>query len=229
MLDEWAPYAEDEPGTPVPVLPVKPTREDVERITKRMYDKTEHRRKLGMMARDIVQRSFSGERYLREHEQMLWVGKARNEMLGLRPRQVRKQSAFEKATGYAAGIVDEQLEKMAHPRPQWWKHTSMQSSFSSMWEEPMARRSMLGGEASAGASFVTDLEGGSSRSSITGSSKSSIRKSMPGARGLYLEVPQPAADGRLRPMTPRTQRKSGLSYMMLAPDSDLSDNGPLTP
>ncbi|KAJ9611041.1 hypothetical protein H2201_009440, partial [Coniosporium apollinis] len=72
MLDEWAPYAEDEPGTPVPVLPVKPTREDVERITKRMYDKTEQRRKLGMMARDIVQRSFSGERYLREHEQMLW-------------------------------------------------------------------------------------------------------------------------------------------------------------
>jgi hypothetical protein len=41
-----------------------------------MYTKSEHRRKLGMMTRKIVQKSFSGDRYLREHEQMLWIGKS---------------------------------------------------------------------------------------------------------------------------------------------------------
>ncbi|ORY15720.1 hypothetical protein BCR34DRAFT_598235 [Clohesyomyces aquaticus] len=86
MLDEWAHYAEDDPGCPVPILPHKPTAKDVEIITRRMYDKTTQRRKLGMMARSIVQKSFGGERYLREHEQMLWIGKACYEMLGLEKR-----------------------------------------------------------------------------------------------------------------------------------------------
>ncbi|RLM00592.1 hypothetical protein CFD26_102102 [Aspergillus turcosus] len=45
-----------------------------------MYEKSEHRRKLGMMTRNIVQKSFSGDRYLREHEQMLWIGKATKTM-----------------------------------------------------------------------------------------------------------------------------------------------------
>ena len=44
-------------------------------ITERMYAKTEQRRRLGMMGRTNVLNSFSSERYLREHEQMLWVGK----------------------------------------------------------------------------------------------------------------------------------------------------------
>ncbi|KAI9733678.1 MAG: hypothetical protein M1834_003280 [Cirrosporium novae-zelandiae] len=81
MLDEWSAYAGDAPGEVVPTLPTSPSPDDVAKITKRMYAKSGQLRKLGMKARDIIQRSFSGERYLREHEQMLWVGKARNQMV----------------------------------------------------------------------------------------------------------------------------------------------------
>ncbi|KAF2127910.1 glycosyltransferase family 4 protein [Dothidotthia symphoricarpi CBS 119687] len=76
MIDHWAQYAEDNIGQPVPVLPHRPSPEDVKIITKRMYEKSNQRRNLGMMARSIVEKSFGGERYLREHEQMLWIGKA---------------------------------------------------------------------------------------------------------------------------------------------------------
>ncbi|KAI9794230.1 MAG: hypothetical protein M1816_006156 [Peltula sp. TS41687] len=76
MIGEWAQYAEDD--GPAPVLPASPSPGDVRVITQRMYDKGEDRRKLGMMAREIVQKSFSGDRYLREHEQMLWIGKHRS-------------------------------------------------------------------------------------------------------------------------------------------------------
>lgn len=78
LLGEWSKYADD--TEPAPVLSSNPTREEVVAIQKRMYDKSEHRRKLGMMTRNIVQKSFSGDRYLREHEQMLWIGKARKLM-----------------------------------------------------------------------------------------------------------------------------------------------------
>jgi hypothetical protein len=61
-------------------LPESPTKEEVEIITRRMYEQTAARRRLGMRASAIVQKSFSGERYLREHEQMLWVGKAKKDM-----------------------------------------------------------------------------------------------------------------------------------------------------
>ncbi|KFZ18278.1 hypothetical protein V502_04173 [Pseudogymnoascus sp. VKM F-4520 (FW-2644)] len=61
-------------------LPDAPTKKQVEAITKRMYEQTDARRRLGMRGREIVQKSFSGERYLREHEQMLWVGKAMKDM-----------------------------------------------------------------------------------------------------------------------------------------------------
>ncbi|KAI9927826.1 hypothetical protein MW887_002678 [Aspergillus wentii] len=74
MLGEWSKYAED--TVPPPVLTSSPTPEEVAKITHRMYEKSEHRRKLGMMTRKIVQKSFSGDRYLREHEQMLWIGKS---------------------------------------------------------------------------------------------------------------------------------------------------------
>ncbi|KAF9892847.1 hypothetical protein FE257_000436 [Aspergillus nanangensis] len=78
LLGEWSKYADDDPlsSTPVPVLSSTPTPTDVALITRRMYDKSDHRRKLGMMTRKIVQKSFSGDRYLREHEQMLWIGKS---------------------------------------------------------------------------------------------------------------------------------------------------------
>lgn len=76
MLGEWAQYADD--SGPAPVLSSSPSPEDVRVITQRMYDKSAHRRQLGMMAREIVQKSFSGDRYLREHEQMLWIGQHRS-------------------------------------------------------------------------------------------------------------------------------------------------------
>jgi hypothetical protein len=149
MLDEWAQYANDEPGVAAPILPHKPTPRDVEIITRRMYEKSEHRRKLGMMARNIVQKSFGGERYLREHEQMLWVGKARYEMLDLEkrtppprnparmlslrrslPRQQQRDTA-------SSQMFDPQMEKMMHPRPYAPKRTSATTSFSSVYvDEP---------------------------------------------------------------------------------------------
>ncbi|CAG8910116.1 unnamed protein product [Penicillium egyptiacum] len=74
MLGEWSKHSDD--TSPAPVLTSSPTPEEVTAITRRMYEKSEHRRKLGMMTRKIVQKSFSGDRYLREHEQMLWIGKS---------------------------------------------------------------------------------------------------------------------------------------------------------
>ncbi|KAH8694067.1 glycosyl transferase [Talaromyces proteolyticus] len=74
MMGEWSRFAED--TEPPPILSSSPSPDEVEVITRRMYDKKEQRRKLGMMTRSIVQKSFSGDRYLREHEQMLWVGKS---------------------------------------------------------------------------------------------------------------------------------------------------------
>ena len=133
LLGQWTKYAEDPPDAPAPVLPIEPTAADVERITARMYAKSEQRRALGMLARTIVQTSFSGERYLREHEQMLWVGKARREQLGVRSAQqeppaeeLRELGAAAAALGGGAPgrrtyaeVVDAQLEKMAHPRSPW--------------------------------------------------------------------------------------------------------------
>ena len=83
LLDEWAPYANDPDGSITPALTDRPTAGDIETITKRMYEKTEERRALGMKSREIVQKSFGGERYLREHEQMLWIGKARFDLLNM--------------------------------------------------------------------------------------------------------------------------------------------------
>jgi len=77
VMDEWEGYGEDE--TPVGPTPDEFSPEDVERITKRMYEKTPQRMKLASQLRSIIKKSFSGDRYLREHEQMLWLGKHRNE------------------------------------------------------------------------------------------------------------------------------------------------------
>ena len=74
LLGEWDNHAA---GTePAPVLTSSPTPEEVAAITRRMYEKSKERRALGMKTRDIVKKSFSGDRYLREHEQMLWIGKS---------------------------------------------------------------------------------------------------------------------------------------------------------
>jgi hypothetical protein len=80
LLEEWQPYAEEGVGSDDSSFPQDPTPEDVTRITQRMYDQADARRRLGLKARGIVQKSFSGDRYLRLHEQMLWIGKARKDM-----------------------------------------------------------------------------------------------------------------------------------------------------
>ncbi|KAF2205298.1 hypothetical protein GQ43DRAFT_35562 [Delitschia confertaspora ATCC 74209] len=157
MLDEWAQYADDDPNTPVPILPHKPTPRDVEIITKRMYQKSEHRRKLGMMARSIVQKSFGGERYLREHEQMLWIGKARYEMLGMERRvppprhpgrmlslkihrarmQMEEELELQRYGGdnVSENTRDMQLEKMLHPPRPGITQQSTTTSFSSLYSD----------------------------------------------------------------------------------------------
>jgi hypothetical protein len=102
-----------------------------------------------MMARSIVQKSFGGERYLREHEQMLWIGKACYEMLGLEklippPRNparvlsLRNRTPRGQQTDTASSnIIDTQLEKMQHPRrPYAQRHHSTATSFSSVYVDP---------------------------------------------------------------------------------------------
>ncbi|KAF1999703.1 glycosyltransferase family 4 protein [Amniculicola lignicola CBS 123094] len=79
LLGKWAPHAEDTPDTVAPVLSYpNPTPTEVQAISDRMYAKREQRRKLGMKGRDNVLSNFSSHRYLREHEQMLWIGKHRS-------------------------------------------------------------------------------------------------------------------------------------------------------
>ncbi|CCG84862.1 protein of unknown function [Taphrina deformans PYCC 5710] len=75
MLGPWAKYCGDSP----PPMPENFTKEDVDRITQRMYDKTEERRALGRKGRETVLHSFNGNRYLREHEQMYWLGSYRSQ------------------------------------------------------------------------------------------------------------------------------------------------------
>ncbi|RMZ78616.1 hypothetical protein DV738_g3716, partial [Chaetothyriales sp. CBS 135597] len=74
MLDEWSEYADDPPGYR-PKMPLKPTPEETKMIAARMYEKAPQRQRLGMKGRTQVINSFSSERYLREHEQLLWIGK----------------------------------------------------------------------------------------------------------------------------------------------------------
>ncbi|KAE9969605.1 hypothetical protein EG328_006786 [Venturia inaequalis] len=71
MSGQWAQYTDDKDDPPY--LPIDFTPEDVKRIMKRMYDKSADRRTLGLKCREVVLRSFHGNRYLREHEQMYWI------------------------------------------------------------------------------------------------------------------------------------------------------------
>lgn len=71
MVGPWAKYTTDD--VPPGPLPSKFTPADVERLTKRMHDKTEDRRRLGLKLREVVLAKFNGNRYLREHEQMYWA------------------------------------------------------------------------------------------------------------------------------------------------------------
>lgn len=78
LLGQWAAFAEDNDGYTPPTLSLQPSPEEVQQISRRMYDKAEQRRKLGLLGRENIYKNFSSERYLREHEQMLWLGKYRS-------------------------------------------------------------------------------------------------------------------------------------------------------
>jgi hypothetical protein len=81
-----------------------------------------------MKSRAIVQKSFSGDRYLREHEQMLWVGKARHDMaratssrpttLLPAPRPVRLANVTSQPaqSGVSSGVIatDNSLPSLAY-------------------------------------------------------------------------------------------------------------------
>jgi len=96
LLDEWNKFADDDENVTNAKLPLNPTKGDAEQITKRMYEKQEQRRRLGMMGRQNVLDSFSSERYLREHEQMLWIGRERSPKYRARIAGIR--GSIEKGT-----------------------------------------------------------------------------------------------------------------------------------
>ncbi|ETN38635.1 uncharacterized protein HMPREF1541_06672 [Cyphellophora europaea CBS 101466] len=128
MLDEWSKYADDQPGQVVE-MPFAPTPKDVEWITARMYAKQEQRRKLGLMTRNIVQKSFGGDRYLREHEQMLWIGKSR------RMQEVRNYGELSDdpadislALHLNAPIDDDIIPRSARPSINWSRRGSLSAS-----------------------------------------------------------------------------------------------------
>ncbi|KAK0701536.1 hypothetical protein B0T21DRAFT_417089 [Apiosordaria backusii] len=77
MSGPWAKFAGDvdKRGSVPPhlLMPDNLTPTDVKWLTKRMYDKAEDRKKLGLLGRQMVLRGFHGKRYLREHEQMYWI------------------------------------------------------------------------------------------------------------------------------------------------------------
>lgn len=105
LLGEWSRYSDD--TNPAPVLTSAPTPQDVETITRRMYAQSEQRRKLGMMTRKIVQKSFSGDRYLREHEQMLWIGKAAKIMASRAAGDVLEPTDIATAVAQTAAVDEE--------------------------------------------------------------------------------------------------------------------------
>lgn len=61
MLDEIAPYANEPESFVAPTISDKPTVEDIAKITRQMYAKTEERKTLSMWSRENVQKSFGGE------------------------------------------------------------------------------------------------------------------------------------------------------------------------
>ena len=84
LLGEWAPFGGDPEGFVVPKLGLNPKPEEVKEIQKRIYEKQDKRRQLGMLGRTNVLKNFSADRYLREHEQMLWIGKYRSQSYWIR-------------------------------------------------------------------------------------------------------------------------------------------------
>ncbi|GFF46513.1 hypothetical protein IFM46972_08059 [Aspergillus udagawae] len=121
LLGQWSAFAEDEEGYVPPSLSLHPSREEVEQITRRMYEKAEQRRKLGMLGRSNVYNNFSSDRYLREHEQMLWLGKYQSRSYVARgPGSSSNSSGFFKEK-WKSSILIEQTEELLTPNSDtWW-------------------------------------------------------------------------------------------------------------
>ena len=116
LLGEWSAFAEDEEGFQAPKLAFHPSPEEVKQISKRMYDKAEQRRRFGMLGRSNVLNSFSSDRYLREHEQMLWLGKYRSRSyIACGPVSSSSSSGFLKKLQLAEEIEEPPLTPGA-----WW-------------------------------------------------------------------------------------------------------------
>lgn len=130
LLDEWAQYSDPDQETKDASFPEDPTPEDVARITKRMYEQQDARRALGMRTRAIVQKSFSGDRYLREHEQMLWIGKAKKDMAY--PGTSGRSSTPEKPISMPIGISDTRTPSLVMPPPIHFKRASADDSVPSL-------------------------------------------------------------------------------------------------
>ncbi|KAL4971571.1 hypothetical protein BDW66DRAFT_155530 [Aspergillus desertorum] len=111
LLDKWAAFAEDEPGTRAPSLDFHPTPEQIQVITNRMYAKAEQRRKFGMLGRENVLNSFSSDRYLREHEQLLWIGKYQSQSFVARTAMSSTATSSENASASAIVHVSREKEK----------------------------------------------------------------------------------------------------------------------
>nr|CAD70539.1 hypothetical protein [Neurospora crassa] len=107
MAGPWAKFAGDvdKRGSVLPslMLPDTLTPTDVAFLTKRMHEKTDARRKLGMLTREVVLKGFHGERYLREHEQMYWVqwhmAKMRRDPGVMRRRALVRRSGLMRFSG----------------------------------------------------------------------------------------------------------------------------------
>ncbi|PYI19709.1 glycosyl transferase [Aspergillus violaceofuscus CBS 115571] len=137
LLGEWSKFADDTEAPPV--LTSAPTPEDVAKITRRMYDKSEHRRKLGMMTRKIVQKSFSGDRYLREHEQMLWIGKSAK-IMASRPNATLSEPADVATALQQTMPIDEEVITIPRSAVNSWRSSAasgMSSFYSSVSNFPM--------------------------------------------------------------------------------------------
>ncbi|GJP88494.1 glycosyl transferase [Aspergillus niger] len=116
LLGEWSKFAGDEEGYVPPSLGLRPSPEEVEQISQRMYEKVEQRRQFGMQGRANVLKSFSSHRYLREHEQMLWLGKYQSESYVARS----SLSSSGSSGFFKERVTVEQInEPLLPPTPRW--------------------------------------------------------------------------------------------------------------
>ncbi|KAJ5885022.1 hypothetical protein N7495_009532 [Penicillium taxi] len=134
MIGEWAEYCGD--TTPAPVLTSAPTADEVAAITRRMYEKSDQRRELGMKTRQIVQKSFSGDRYLREHEQMLWIGKSIKMMASRAAGEELDPMEIEQAIEMTA-TIDEEIITIPRSAVHSWR-SSAASAMSTLYSNTSA-------------------------------------------------------------------------------------------